>query len=113
MTDEEKIEKGPTTITAVGRKGWRRVRLVCVCGYGVKLPDIEIQNAEKYPEDLINKWDEELIDRQYQPGSFRGLPMAFNDPVRIKSAMRGFYDGEPSFEITGYLGWFDYSPNEM
>lgn len=107
MTDNEEIELKPTIIEAIGRKGWRKVRLVCVCGYGTSFPDIEIQEYESYPEKLIEKWDDELIELQFRPMRFRGLPVSDADPVRIKKAMRDFYDSEPSFNVTGDLSWFD------
>ncbi len=107
MMDDEEIKREPTAIDAVGRKERRIVRLVCVCGYGVNFPDIEIQDYENYPESLIERWDSELVRLQCRPMRFRGLPIDEADPVRIKKAMRDFYDEEPLFKVTGDLSWFD------
>ena len=106
-------EKGSTKIETIGRKDGRTVRLVCECGYGVPMPVILIQDEENFPPKLVERWDEELDDLSDPFVRFRGVPCDPCDPVIYSRAMTRFYDEEPKKTITGYQGWFEYTPGAV
>ncbi len=102
--DERRDVPGTTTIETVGWKDGNEVRLVCVCGRPICLPDIDVEIEDAWDDeadDYEDQWLGELLTRLSHPQDAEEDALEIQDPRRVLKVMTEFYDEAPEVTVSG------------